>query len=285
LALAHELETGLAWRPEPGAMYGDQAESEVRLGRAMMGRLPARSVLMADRGFGVFGYVDAAVRAGHDVVARLKEDRFRAMRRDATPVRDGVWSLLWKPSKRIREREPELRADAAVTVHLHEFVGHSGQTMWIATTLAEVSTETLAALYARRAEIETDIRQWKKTLAMDAVRGRSVSMVKKELAIASIAYNLVVRVRMLAATRAEVPPRRLSFTGVWNLVIRLLLQPRTRTAAEWQEWFEQVLAHASKRKLPVRPGRSFPRKAYARRLSKLPKRDLLPHNEPPKTVK
>lgn len=63
LLLAHEMETGVALRPEVGAMYGPNAESELALAQRLMLRLPARSVLLADRNFGVFAMAYAAVTA------------------------------------------------------------------------------------------------------------------------------------------------------------------------------------------------------------------------------
>jgi hypothetical protein len=56
LVLAHELASGAALRPEVGAMYGPAADSEVALAVRLIPRIPAKSVLMADRNFGVFGF-------------------------------------------------------------------------------------------------------------------------------------------------------------------------------------------------------------------------------------
>ena len=91
------------------------------------------------------------------------------------------------------------------------------------------------------------------------------AMIRKELAMAMVAFNLVVQVRAVAAERLKLPPRRLSFTGVWSLVTHVLLNPNNWTAEEWEKNFEWVLRGAGQRKLPNRPGRSYPRKVLARR--------------------
>ncbi|MGL4464493.1 MAG: hypothetical protein ACRDD1_11215 [Planctomycetia bacterium] len=85
LVLACELETGLMLRPEVGAMYGDAADGEV----ALAIRLPPRSLLMADRNFGIFGFVRCAVQAGHEVVTRLTAARFQSLRKKAEPLGAG----------------------------------------------------------------------------------------------------------------------------------------------------------------------------------------------------
>lgn len=269
MAFAHELDTGMAVRPETGAMYGDHAESEVAIARRLLPRIPAKSVIIADRGFGVFDFVYYAQQAGHDVLTRLNEGRFQSMRRNAELVRPGVWKWQWTPTDANRKSHPELPADATVSVALHEFTGFSGQTLWIATTL-ELTTERVAACYARRAEIETDIRHWKKTLQADALSGQSVDMVLKELAMASIAYNLIVQIRYLAALHGNVAPKKFSFSGVWSLVLPMLLQRNDRTPEEWLEQLEFVLKKIQHRKLPNRPNRSYPRAQYSKKRSKFP---------------
>lgn len=82
------------------------------LATRLLPRIPARSVLLADRNFGVFAFVHAATNAGHDVVSRLTELRFRAWVKSAKAVGPGVWKLCWKPSRWDRNSHPDLPADA-----------------------------------------------------------------------------------------------------------------------------------------------------------------------------
>lgn len=264
LVLAHELASGAALRAEIGAMYGPEADSELSLALELLPRIPAKSLLMADRNFGVFAFVHAAVKAGHDVLLRLTEPRFRSLVRSAVNVGEGRWKLTWKPSRYDRVSHPGLPTDAKVEVWLHEFVGFSGQTLWVVST-TKGSTKEWAELYAQRAAVETDIRHLKETLECGSMRCRSEAMVEKELAMAMVSFNLVVQVRALAAERLKLPPRRLSFSGVWSLVATLLGSVKERTAEEWESDFEWLLRGAGQRKLPNRPGRSYPRKVLPRR--------------------
>lgn len=113
--------------------------------------------------------------------------------------------------------------------------------------------------------MEHDIRDVKVTLDMENIRATSVEMVKKELLTSLVAYNLVIQFRRQAAKLANVAPRRLSFTGVWNTFESFLLTQPQCSAAEWTFRFEAALKIASRDKLPNRPGRSYPRKAHPRR--------------------
>jgi hypothetical protein len=277
--VAHELASGCAIRPEAGPMYGPEAVSELALAARLLPRIPARSVLLADRNFGVFAFVHAATSAGHDVVSRLTQPRFRAWVKSAKAVGAGVWKLCWKPSRWDRTSHPDLPADAEVPVWLHEVVVSGSLTLWLVST-SENSGAELAALYHHRQDVETDIRDVKRTLKLEELRGRSVAMVQKELSAGLVAYNLVVQVRRLAAARAGVKPRSLSFAGVWSLVKVVLLNANEWSLRQWEEKFEWVLRGAAQRKVPDRPGRSYPR-TVIRRARKFPSRPRL--TKPPDT--
>jgi len=264
LVVAHDLETGMALRPQVGAKFGPSAVSEQALAIEMLPRIPAKSLLLADRNFGVFSFFHAGVTAGHDVLTRLTQKRFRSMQRSAELVKPGLWRLHWKPTRHDRLTNPNLPADAVVTVYLHEIAGFNGESLWCATT-CDMKVQDVQTIYARRWEIETDICHLKHTLEAEALRGQSPDMILKELAILVISYNLVVQVRRLAAARVKVSPKRISFTAVWNLVRIILLAPNDWTEETWQAWFERVVNEAGRHKLPNRPGRSYPREVIPKR--------------------
>jgi hypothetical protein len=68
MLVAHDLQTGLALRPEWGPLHGPQAVSEQRLVEAAMDRLPGGSAMVADANFGVFSVAYAAAQRGCPVV-------------------------------------------------------------------------------------------------------------------------------------------------------------------------------------------------------------------------
>lgn len=268
---AHELSSGAALRPEVGRMYGADAVGEVELSTELLARLPANSVLLADRNFGVFAFAWKAKQAKHDFVLRLTEVRFRSMLRAATKAGEGGWDLTWRPSSHDRKADPHLPADAELTVHLHEIRLSDTLTLWLVSSVNDSST-VLAELYRGRQNIETDLRDLKRTMRLEEMRAGSVDLVLKELAAATIAYNLVVVIRRLAAARAKVEPRRLSFSRVWALVKVLLLESFTANdPAKAQERIDMVLRMAGQCKLPNRPGRHYPREVIPRR-RKFPER-------------
>jgi len=269
LLVLHELESGCAILPEIGAMYGADAVSEVAMTKRIMSRVPAHSIIFADRNFGVFVVAYTAVEAGHDVLLRVTRPRFNAFVRKAQLMPESkpgnrCWQFSWKPSAKERKSHTELPADALVVVTLHEIKVSEKLTLLLMTTLQHPPS-VLAALYGRRLDVETDIRDVKITLKLEEVRATSVDMLRKEIATSMVAYNLVIQVRRLAARFVGVKPRRLSFSGVLCAVRIILISPNHWTSEQWRAKFEQALKISGQKKLPNRPGRSFPRKAHPRR--------------------
>ena len=72
----------------------------------------------------------------------------------------------------------------------------------------------------------------------------------KELHGSIIAYNLVAQFRRQAAQLASVPPRRLSFSGVWLTFRHHLLYAPPQSFEQWRETYVAALISAANRKLP-----------------------------------
>jgi hypothetical protein len=269
LVTAHDIVSGFAARPQWGAMYGPQAVSEATLCRCLMGRLGPPALILADRNFGIFSVAYAATQAGHDVVFRLKDDRWDRMVAEAVPTGPGQWQLEWRPSRWDRKANPDLPADAVVRGRLIEvMVERGGESIRLRlfTTEMTATGAEVADVYALRWNIETDIKDVKQTLQLHRPRGRSVDIVSKEILLGIVAYNLVIQVRRMAAERAGIEPRRLSFKRVLDLVQAYCDGvAATPDVSTWNDRFERLLDAAAQCRLPVRKKfRSYPREVIAR---------------------
>jgi hypothetical protein len=290
LLVLHELESGCAMQPEVGAMFGPNAVSEVELARAAFARLPPDSIVLGDVNFGIFSVAQAAVQHQQHFLLRLSQSRFGTLCRQGTLDSQGkgwkTWAVKWKPSSKDRKTNPHLPADAVLNVLVHEVVVNPNLTLWLVTSLTE-SAPVLATLYGKRWEVEVDIRNIKVVLDTESIRARSEDMVHKELLTSVVAYNLVVQFRRQAARMANLPVKRLSFTGVWSTFRQFVLSHRFSEPAQWLEHYTFALGHAMKDKLPNRPGRSYPRETYPRRPkgSQFPKRSPPPNDSPGKMTK
>lgn len=268
LLVAHELESGCALRPEVGAMYGPDAASEAQLAHKCMARLPLNSIVMGDINFGIFSVSWAAAQQKQSFLFRLNQVRFGTLCRQGTLDCKGqgwkTWTVAWKPSKKDRQSNPELPADAVLNVLVHEVIVHSKLTLWLVTDLTE-SASLLATLYGKRWTVEIDIRNVKVVLDTESIRAKSLEMFHKELLTSMVAYNLVIQFRRQAARLAELPVKRLSFTGVWTTFRQFLMTRSCKTSVEWREQFDDAMRIAMTQKLPNRPNRSYKREVYPRR--------------------
>ncbi len=267
LVVAHELASGTALRPAVGAMYGENAVSETALVGEVIRQLPEDAVVVADAGFGIFWVAWEAKLASRDFLLRMTKQRFMALRRKATVVECGVdfttCSLNWIPSKKDRIGHPQLPADAALEVRLHEVRIHKTLTLYLVTGMPH-SAKCLSDLYKCRVNVEIDIRNVKVVLKTEEIAARSEEMFLKELLMSMVAYNLVTQFRRQAAAMADVEPRRLSFKRAWTTFQRFLWSHIFTDAADCRAQYRKALNVAMKDKLPNRPGRSFEREAYHR---------------------
>jgi hypothetical protein len=277
LAVAHELTCGMTLRPEYGPMYGPKALGEIALARPILRRLPGRSIVLGDENFGIFVFAWEAEKAGHTALLRLTKKRFLSLLKKAKAVGPNRWELSWTPSAAERKKYPELPPDAQLDGWLIALeIEHPKKgklTLYLFTT-EEMSNEQARAISAQRWNVETDIRDLKRTLLLADLRGRSVAMVEKEVVLATVAYNLVNQTRRLAACRAGVAPRRLSFKGVWSILKTLSLSLLCNVdPSTWQQEFDRALDSAAQRKLPNRKEpRHYPREIYMRRRNYPPRK-------------
>jgi len=264
IAVLHDAVTGLAMRPRWGPMNGPKACSEQQLAVQAMEPLPAGAVLLGDRNFGIFGMAWKAQQRGHPVVLRLTAQRAKKLLGRA--LQPGLEEeVVWRPSQWDRRTHPDLPADAAVSGRLLICTcpGAREPLLCLFTTLLLPAAE-VAQLYGLRWNVETDLRSLKHVLRLHQWSCRSAAMMEKELVLAMAAYNLVRAVMWLAAERAGVPPRRLSFSAVYGAIecfLPYLLAAKTKKTRD--RYFEQMVALAAEYKLPRRrKKRCYPREVW-----------------------
>jgi hypothetical protein len=262
IVVMHEAGSGLAQAPCWGPMYGPQAVSEQALAETAMEQLPGEAVIMADCNFGIFSTAYSAQQRQHPVVLRLTQGRARKLASQAIS-QAGERAVEWKPSRQDKPKQTLWPADASIPGRLiAERVGRgkSKQWLYLFTTLP-LPWQEIVELYRQRWTIETDLRSLKRTVRLQHIAARTEEMMEKELLIAVSAYNLVRAVICLAARRAQLHPRQLSFSFVLTLVD--CSWPRLTGAcnkAEHDREFERVLDLAVGYLLPKRrKHRSYPR--------------------------
>lgn len=175
----------------------------------------------------------------------------------------------WPKPKRPRWMTPLEYARYPDMLRLREVA--VGQRILVTTLLDEnaVTPRELDQLYRQRWHIEVDWRTIKATLHMDVLRCLTPAMIRKEISVHLLAYNLVRWAMAGAAYLGEMLPRLLSFTGARRVLGAFAIQLRQCPGRRLAIMFAAVLGAMASLRLPNRPGRVEPR-AKKRRPKNLP---------------
>ena len=277
IVVLHDVFSGLALRPAWGALYGDEAVSEQALAEQAVERLPGNAVVLGDGNFGIFAFAYTVQQSQRPMIFRLTS--VRAQKILGSELANGTdRRVVWQASRWDRDAHPKLPEQAEIEGRVIVCTNPSrpAELLYLFTTL-DLPVEELLGIYKLRWNIETDLRSLKRTVGLHRLSSKSLDMVEKELLLAMAAYNLIRAVMCLAARRANLTPRQLSFSFVQTVVEAAL--PGLDHAAnpvEYQRRLDRMLRYAAQGKLPHRSKRrSYPRQVWGQGGHfKTPKREV-----------
>jgi hypothetical protein len=252
LVVFHDVFSGLALAPNYGPFYGDAAVSEQSSAEAALERLPPEAVVLADGNFGIFAFAHAVRQSGRPMIPRLTEARGKKIL--GGPLREIDQQVVRRSSRWDRAAHPQLPEEAEVKGRLivRRNPSRPGELLILFTSL-ELPAKEIVEICRLRWNVETDLRSLKRTLDLNQLSSKSADMVEKELLLAVAAYNLVRAVMCLAAQRAKITPRRLSFAFVQAVVDAALPGlDRATTDAEYERRLERMLRYAAQGRHPRR---------------------------------
>ena len=247
------LATGAALDAAIGPHRG-KGTGELGLVRRLLAGFCPGDVMLADALYCNYFLIATLMAAGVDVLFEQNGARITDFRRgQSLGTRDHI--VRWpKPAARPEWMTPEQYAHAPDEITLREVkVGHQV----LLTTLLDhrrVSKDDLSQLYARRWNVELDLRNLKTTTGMDILSCQTPQMNEKQLWVHLLAYNVIRLLMARAARHAGVEPRSLSFKHTVQL---------------WGQWTSrgmsahtddvQLLTLIAQCKVGQRPGRIEPR--------------------------
>jgi len=223
------LATGAALDAAIGPYQG-KGSGELALVRRVLEAFRPGDVMLADALYCNYFLIAALVAMGVDVLFEQNGSRTTDFRRGKSlGTRDHV--VRWhKPAARPEWMTPEQFAQAPEEIVLREVkVAHQ---VLVTTMLDQrrVDKEELSALYARRWNIELDLRNLKTTTGMDVLRCQTPQMNEKQMWVHLLAYNAIRLLMAQAASHAGVDPRGLSFKHTVQL---------------WHQWTSRGLSTTS----------------------------------------
>ncbi len=131
----------------------------------------------------------------------------------------------------------------------------------IVTTLRDAKiyrAKELGGLFRQRWYAELDLRSLKTDMHMEMLRTKSPEMVRKEVAMHLLAYNLIRGIMAEAARAENVKPRTLSFKGSLHTV-RAFEQAHLYDPARIEADLARLLSLIGKKRVGDRPDRYEPR--------------------------
>jgi hypothetical protein len=243
---------------------------ERHLFRTLFACFLPNDILLTDRGFCSYVHIALLLQQGVDTVMRLHQARPADLRKGKRLGPNDRLVTWLKPKQRPRgctvadwRRTPDTLTLRLIYVSI-QVPGFRTQSLVVVTTLTDpllYPAEQLATLYLRRWSVELFFRDIKITLGMDVLRCQTPAMVRKEIVMHAIAYNLIRALMQQAAALCGVPLERLSFKGS---VDTLRQWTDTLNAAhdrprEQVRLFNHLLQILAEDRVPHRPGRADPR--------------------------
>lgn len=263
LSLATGMSTGMALAPCQGKETGETA-----LLRQLLDRLKAGDIVLGDRYFCSYFMICLLQELGVHVVTRLHQKRtadFRRGKRVAAGDHIVEWQRPDRPEwmdQATYDRMPASISVREVEVAVPPRKGFRPDVLVVVTTLldgAKYTRDDLAQLYRRRWLAELDIRAIKCSMGLDVLRCKSPEMVRTEIWMGLLAYNLIRHTLLQSALAADKSPRELSFTAALQKIAAgfttaLLLSEETASLL-----IETNQKHLANHRVGHRPDRVEPR--------------------------
>jgi hypothetical protein len=259
------LAVGTVLEAAMGPYQGKQS-SELGLYRQINGQLQPGDIALADRFFCNYWVIADSQRRGVDVVFRLHQTRKADFRRGRRLGSDDH-IVTWPKSQRPDWMSPNDYAAMPKELKLREIRvrikerNKRTRVLVIVTTLLDATkypASALGDLFRQRWHAELDLRSIKTTMGMEMLRTKSPDMVRKEVGMHLLAYNLIRGVMAEAARGRDILPRELSFNGA-RQTVRAFEETHLYEPTAIATDFPLLLELISQKRVGDRPDRCEPR--------------------------
>jgi hypothetical protein len=253
--------------------FAGKHQSELGMLRELWDQFVAGDVLLADRYLCSWFEIAMLQEMGVDVVMRLHQKRDVDFRRGKRLGRNDHVVEWVKPSHRPDWMDAETYTALPKKLVMREICVRITQNSFrtkeviAVTTLRDGETypaDEIAALYRARWHAELDLRSLKATMQMDVLRGKTPAIVRKEIWVHALAYNLIRTVMAQAAERFGILPRTISFKGALQTVLAFQPQLASAKPAEFSGLITALWQAIISHRVGDRPDRCEPREKKRR---------------------
>jgi hypothetical protein len=234
------------------------AVSEQALAARLLPFLLPSSLIVADRNFGVFSVVQAAVAAQAAVLVRLTKVRAGklAHSQKVSLRREMDLAIQWEPTRQ-DQTDPKLSRQPVAGRLLALRVQRPGfrpQTLYLFTTLQDPKTyppNHLLDLYGRRWQVELNLRFVKTQMQLATLNCKSAEMAQKEWMAGMLAYNLIRSIMVSSAASCQISVQTLSFSRTRQFLCKWIQRHGWQQATPLAAW-KRLLHFVSRCRQPRR---------------------------------
>lgn len=241
---------------------------DIKLARNLYSFLKPNDVLLGDRAFCAYADMVSLKELGCDAVFRKHQSRVTTMRKGKI-VGDCDKLVTWDKPKvcpKGLNLDEFLALPQTITVReIYYYIvipGFRTGRVSLITTLLDTTTYStleIVRLYGQRWDVELDLRHLKTTLGMDVLRCKTPSMVRKEIYVYLLAYNLLRSLMWSAATTYCTPPLRLSLQGTRHHLNNFIPKLEAADSKKRLRIYCTLLKVIAYKAVPDRPARNEPR--------------------------
>jgi Transposase DDE domain len=247
--------------------YSGKETGEPALFRGLWDRLRRGDLLLGDCCYGSYFGLAPLIERGVDALVRMHQRRkYDFGLGQLLGVEDHI--VEWTKPERPEWMSVAEYAALPATLRVRELrltIGIAGfrvQELVLVTTLLDAGRYTaaeLGALFRQRWHVELDLRSIKSIIQMDVLRCETPEMVRKEVWVHLLGYNLIRALMSDAAAAQGCHPRELSFTGALQTV-RAFQEVMEVVDEELREQLREVMLKVIGRpRVGDRPDRVEPR--------------------------
>jgi hypothetical protein len=248
--------------------YKGKQTGETALLRTLLASVEKGDVLLADRYYASYWMIALLLARGVDCLFRQHQTRKIDFRSGRRLGHDDHVIVMEKPDQRpdwmdeaAYEQMPEDLTVREVRIRVTQR-GFRVRMLVLVTTLLDAqlyNKQEIARAFRFRWHVELDLRAIKQTMKMSVLRCKTPAMVRKEIWMHLLAYNLIRTLMARAAEQAGIEPREVSFAGAVQTVNAFAPVLQLADPADHPRLWEILLRIIARHRVGDRPDRYEPR--------------------------
>ena len=241
---------------------------DVKLARRLYEFLEAGDIFLSDRACCSYADIHFITNRDADAVIRLHQSRKQQMkkgRRIGPNDRLVIWNKPKSRPKALFKQEYDALPKTLTVREIHYYIcipGWRTKQVTLITTLLDAKAYPIlefVKLYEARWEAELNLRHLKTTLKMEILRGQTPEIVRKEIYVHLLAYNLLRTVMWSAGTEMGVNPLRLSLQEARHHLDNFVDELKNCGAKKRKKLYQTMLELIAHKPREKRAGRFEPR--------------------------